>query len=111
MNIRPLSDWVLIELEPEKETSRGGIIRVGPQPIRIAKVLRVGPGKWWLNKDGSRHTFWETRVKSGDRIAFCMAVLQTLQGKAIVHSVGENMGLIRETDILFAVNGDVEVSA
>jgi co-chaperonin GroES (HSP10) len=107
VKIRPVSDWLLVELEPEEHMSRGGIIEVGDQPVRNAKVLRVGPGRQY------KKNFVPTVTTAGDRICFFVAALHTKQGKAIVHNLDDNQGLIRETDVLlvFTDASDIRVSA
>jgi len=46
----------------------------------------------------------------GDRVAFHMANLQTKQGKELCYRLDEGQGLIRESDVLFVLEADVEVS-
>ncbi len=101
--MRPLNDWVLVELEPVKETTRGGIIKVAPEPIRTARVLAVGSGKQYPD------LFVPTVVKVGERVAFFAAATDTKQGRQVGYVLPENQELIRETDILMVVEGDVEI--
>ena len=105
MNLRPLHDWLVIELEPAPEM-KGSIIIPGtvPEPIRIGKVLRAGPGRQWPEK------FVPMAVKAGERIAFFKAVTDSGQNKAASFQLPKDQELIRETDVLFTVEGDVEVS-
>jgi co-chaperonin GroES (HSP10) len=102
---RLLSDWVLVELEPAKEATLGGIIKVGPDPIRIAKVLKAGPGRHYVDK------YVPSEVKPGDRFPFFKATSDTKQGRQLAERLPEGQELIRESDILFVIEeGDVEVT-
>lgn len=108
MRIRPLNDWVHIELEPEKERqTKTGIIMPGPSPVRIAKVLAVGPGRHYI--DGK---YIPTVVKPGDRFPFFRAVITTGSNRTVSQRLPDDQAFIRETDILFLLpeGGDLEVS-
>jgi len=102
--IRPLNDWVLVELEPVKDVYSSGIIRVAAEPIRTARVLRVGPGKHYPDK------FVATVVREGQRVAFFSASTETKQGQQLNFVLKENQELIREVDVLLVLEGNVEVS-
>lgn len=105
MSLRLMQDWVRIELEPADEVSKGGIICVGPQPVRIAKVLDVGPGRYYGKK------YVPTVVKVGDRFPFFKAATETKSGRMLSELLPEDQELIRESDILFVIEeGDVKVS-
>lgn len=105
MKVRPKNNSVLIELEPIKETTKSGIIKVGPEPVRIAKVLEAGPGKWY----GKR--FVPTMVKPGDRFPFFTANLETKSGRMVSERLPEDQKLIKDTDILFVIDeGDPEIT-
>jgi co-chaperonin GroES (HSP10) len=101
--LRPLHDYMLVQLEPVKEFTRG-IIRVAPEPVRLARVVRVGPGRHYI--DGK---FVPTTVEPGDRIAFLQAVTETQQGKQLHWIMPDNHELIRETDVLFVIPPGTEV--
>lgn len=111
MNVRPLHDYILVELEPEKRVTKSGLIipQTSKNPVSVGKVIRTGPGRLWKTKSG-RHIFWEVRVKAGDRVIFFTANLETGQGKRISYILPENQELIPETAILGVVEGDVEVT-
>jgi chaperonin GroES len=104
MNVRPLHDVLLIDIEQEKKVSSGGIILPDSsrEPIRIGKVVAAGPGRSWKVRDGKK-TFWPMQAEAGDRVAFFMANLETKQGYQLCHVLGEGHGLIRETDVLFVI--------
>lgn len=99
------SDWVLVELEPAKEKTAGGIIKVGPDPVRTARVLMVGPGRRFVDR------YVPTVVKVGDRFPFFKATSDTKQGRQLAEKLPENQELIREGDILFIFEeGEMEVT-
>jgi co-chaperonin GroES (HSP10) len=104
--MRLLHDWVLVELEPAKEVTSGGIIKVGPDPIRIARVLQVGPGRRYPDR------YVPTQVRVGDRFPFFKASTDSKNGRAIAERLPEGQELVRETDILFVIEdgADVEVT-
>ena len=105
--IRPLNDWILVELEEEaSRITDAGLIMVGEDPVRMGKVLSVGPGKC-LQRNGKLQP---TEVEVGERVCFFIATLQTQQGKAIIHKLPDNMGLIKESDILAVLEGDISVT-
>ena len=104
-NLRPLHDWMVVELEPSKETVGGStIIRVSDEPVRIGRVIAIGPGKNYPDK------FVPTEVEIGERVVFFIASTDTRSGKAVHHHLPHNQRLIRETDVLFVTTDDVEVS-
>ena len=106
MKLRPLHDHIVVELEPVKEFTRGGIIKVAPEPVRTGHVKAVGPGRLYMDK------FIPTELKVGDRIAFFQAVTDTLQGKLLHWRLPDNTVLLRETDTLFVLPDglDMEVT-
>jgi co-chaperonin GroES (HSP10) len=105
MNLRPLHDWMVVEIEPSKETFEGSsIFRVSEVPVRIGKVLAIGPGRMYPDK------FVPTEVEVGERVVFLIAAADTQSGKAVHHHLPDNQRLIRETDVLFVTGEDIEVS-
>lgn len=77
--IQPLTDHILVELDPEPEASlilvTPGIARNREIGTRTGTVLAVGPGKWqevrqytesWIH---NRWRFKKTTLKPGDRVA------------------------------------------
>lgn len=107
MKVRPLHDWLLIELEPA-ERQRGSIIVPDPskQPIRIGKVLATGPGRRHPNSN----VFRKVVVEKGERVAFWMATTQCGGAERIEYHLPDNQRMIRETDVLCVVGEGVEVS-
>ena len=105
MTLRPLGDWVIVELEPASEVSKGGIILVGPQPVRIAKAVAVGPGRVIKSR------FRPTEVRPGDRFPFFKAVTETGKLRPVAEALPEGQEMIQESDILFVIeDGGSEVS-
>ena len=76
MRLRPLHDHIVVDVDPAPEFTRGGLVKVAPEPVRTGVVRAVGPGRHYSDK------FVPTELKPGDRIAFFYAVGQTQQGKA-----------------------------
>lgn len=113
MNIRPFSDWVLVEAEPLQK--RSNVIELAgdsdTSPVRVGRVLRVGPGRP-LAKGGHA----PVGVSAGERVAFFRWHQEHRPGKATVKALaqmslegGKDVCLIRQADILFAVSEDVRV--
>lgn len=102
--LRPLHDWLLVELEPERKVNDCGLVLVAEEPVRTAKVLAVGPGRHFPEK------FVRTVVEVGERVAFFIAGTQTKQGKQLNHSLPDNQVLIRESDVLMILMDKVQVT-
>jgi chaperonin GroES len=91
MNIKPLSDHILIEPLKEEQVSKGGIVlpETAEEKPEQGKVVAVGPGK--INEKGERQSM---EVKVGDKVLF------TKYGPNEI-KVGDKEYLIaREEDIL-----------
>jgi co-chaperonin GroES (HSP10) len=104
--MRPLQDHLLVELE-EVRKEYGGILipDTAKEQVRFGKVLSVGPGVYLPS--GKRRPMG---VKPGDRICFHHAHLQTGQGYKLKEQLGEGLGLLRELDVFFVIEGEVEVT-
>lgn len=105
--VSPRNDWVLVEMDPIPET-RGSLILPHGDRVRKGTVLAVGKGRY--DEKGVRQP---VGLEPGERVAFFREHLEHKQGKAILHILkdfGEDIGLIRANDILFAFVGDVEVT-
>jgi chaperonin GroES len=92
MNIRPLSDRIVVERFAADDKTTGGIMlpdsaKNKPQK---GKVLAVGPGR--MLKDGSRRPL---QVKTGDNILFT-----TWAGDEFKSAKRENILLMNEEDVL-----------
>ncbi len=113
MNIKPLSDWLLVKFEPLAK--RSALIELPGQnesAIRKGVVLVAGPGRRRPNSEGRE----PLDVKEGDKIVFLRWHQEHRPGKAVSETLrrqseelGEDLCLIRQGDILFAYTGDVSV--
>jgi chaperonin GroES len=91
MNIKPLSDLIIIRPDPSEEISAGGIV-LAPSAQEEAKhgtVLAIGPGK--LHENGYLEPM---DLKPGDRVAFSMYAKETFK-----HN-GETLLTCHQTDII-----------
>jgi co-chaperonin GroES (HSP10) len=101
-DIRPLHDWLLVRLDPIPEKS-GSIFLTGSGAVRrrTATVLRVGPGRW----DAGRMNRVPVGVEPDDKVTFWREHLEHQQGKQLVRALaelGDDLGLIRSSDVLYA---------
>ena len=66
MNLEPLQDYVLVECDPEKEKSAGGIVipENVKAPLITGRVIATGPGVY---QDG---VFIDVKVSAGQQILF-----------------------------------------
>ena len=103
--MKPLQDHILVEIEKVRQ-KKGSIIipDTDREPVRFGKVLAVGPGAYLPS--GKRRPM---AVKPGDRICFHHAHLQTGQGHRLKYQLGEGVGLLKELDVFFVIEGEVEV--
>lgn len=103
---RLLNDHVLVKMEPAQEKSKGGIITsLHAPPVRIGKVLDVGPGKYYTDK------YLPTEVRVGERVVFLVGSVDTKSGQAVAKHLSEDQVLIREPDILFVTeDSNLEVT-
>ena len=90
-DIQPLFDNVIVELDEQKEVTKGGILI--PEDTRenssTGTVIAVGEG---IEDDSGNRI--PMRVKTGDRIFF-------LRDKGIaINQVNQNQRIIRQVDIL-----------
>jgi co-chaperonin GroES (HSP10) len=93
---------MLVELDPLPE-KKGSIFLVGSgaERLRTATVLRVGPGRW----RGNSSTRVPVGVEPGEKVAFWRENLEHQAGKqvmGVLADLGDNLGLIRATDVLYA---------
>ena len=111
MNITLHSDWMIAVLEPASEATKGGIIKVGPDPIRFARCKAVGPGRRYWSQKKSRYYTVPSEVQPGDRFPFFKGASETKQGHALSMLLDDNEVLIRASDVLFVVDeGELEVT-
>lgn len=111
--IKLLHDYLLVRLDPRKETTSGGIIRTTEQPVWTGVVLMAGPGRQYIDK------YVPVEVKVGERVAFMAAasdghlsglavkeaIVCNFEGEAIAKT--DEQRIIRENDVLFVVEGEV----
>lgn len=93
LNIRPLSDRVIIKRLPHEEKSKGGIIipdSAAEERGQTGKVVAVGTGRSIEGK------LIPMNVKVGDTVIF---------GKYSGTDVGSDLIIIREEEILGIVEG------
>ncbi|HVS12480.1 MAG TPA: co-chaperone GroES [Thermoanaerobaculia bacterium] len=95
MNVRPLSDRVLVKRIETEEQVRGGIIipDTAKEKPQQAEVIAVGPGK--MDDDGDRQP---VDVKAGDRV-----LIGKYSGSEI-RIDEEDYVILREDEILAVVN-------
>lgn len=101
--MRLLHDWILVELDPDKK-QEGSIFLPHGQVVRTATVKDVGPGR--ALPSGARAPLG---VEPGARVAFRREHLEHRPGKQVMEALqelGENLGLIREPDILYVIEED-----
>jgi chaperonin GroES len=91
INVKPLSDRVLVKPLEEKEVKKGGIIipDSAKEKPQEGEVVALGTGK--LDEQGKKIEF---TVKKGDR------VLISKYGGTEIKFEGENYLIMREDDIL-----------
>jgi chaperonin GroES len=91
INVKPLSDRVLVKPLEEKEVKKGGIIipDTAKEKPQEGEVVALGTGK--LDEAGKKIDF---TVKKGDR------VLISKYGGTEIKFEGENYLIMREDDIL-----------
>jgi co-chaperonin GroES (HSP10) len=103
--LRLLNDVILVRLEPRKEKTPGGIVKTSIDPVWIGEALMVGPGRQFKDK------YVPMDVKVGDRVAFLAAATDSHRpGLALQDHLDEDQRLIRQSDVLFVVEGEVEIS-
>ena len=91
INVKPLSDRVLVKPLEEKETKKGGIIipDTAKEKPQEGEVVALGTGK--LDEQGKKVDF---TVKKGDR------VLISKYGGTEIKIEGDTYLIMREDDIL-----------
>jgi co-chaperonin GroES (HSP10) len=102
--LRPLHDWVVVELDPLP--NKVGSLFIpdngsGAERVRTGTIVDTGPGK--CTKKGKRIPLG---VAKGEKVAFFRENLEHQQGKQIQRLMNEfedGKGLIRSSDILYVV--------
>jgi len=91
LNIKPLSDRVVVEAAPAEEVSSGGIILpdTAKEKPQQGTVVAVGPGK-----ASDTGTVIKMEVKTGDKVLY-----GKYSGTEFVHDDNEYL-IMRESDLL-----------
>jgi co-chaperonin GroES (HSP10) len=108
MKLQPLNDWLLVKMD--KLVDRGPLVSLHGPRVRTGTVVSVGPGR----KSRRTGAHLPVGLEVGERIAFFREHLEHKQGKALVGAlteVGENLGLLRIDDVMFAFTGELDVSS
>jgi chaperonin GroES len=99
MKIKPLNDWVVIEIAGAEEKSSGGIIipDVAKEKPQWGTVVKAGPGAYKTEREKGKEKerkFVATEVKTGDRVLYerYMAKEFDLDGSKVI--------MVREANIL-----------
>ena len=97
MNLKPLGDRLIVQAIEEEETTASGIVLpdTAKEKPQRGKVLAVGDGKW--DEDGD--TRIPLDVAEGDE------VLYSKYGGTEVQVEGEDLLVLRESDVLAKVAG------
>ncbi len=97
MNLKPLGDRLIVQAIEEDETTASGIVLpdTAKEKPQKGKVLAVGDGKW--DEDGENRIPLD--VAEGD------TVLYSKYGGTEVEVEGEDLLVLRESDVLAKVAG------
>ena len=97
MNLKPLGDRLIVKAIEEEETTASGIVLpdTAKEKPQRGKVLAVGEGKW--DVDGDKRIPLD--VAEGDE------VLYSKYGGTEVEVEGEDLLVLRESDVLAKVAG------
>jgi chaperonin GroES len=97
MNLQPLGDRLIVKAIEEEETTASGIVLpdTAKEKPQRGKVLAVGEGKW--DEDGEKRIPLD--VTEGDE------VLYSKYGGTEVEVEGEDLLVLRESDVLAKVAG------
>lgn len=97
MQIRPLSDCLVLKRIRESQYSNGGIFLgdheetdMTLKPVIYGEVIAVGPGKY--NEDNERKSMWGIQV--GDKLAF------SPNGNHDFNIDGEDVVMIRRNSVI-----------
>jgi chaperonin GroES len=96
MNLKPLGDRLIVSVVEEEETTASGIVLpdTAKEKPQRGKVVAVGDGK--LDEDGDRIP---VDVDEGDE------VLYSKYGGTEIEVEGEDLLVLRESDVLAKVTG------
>ena len=97
MKLKPLGDRLIVKAVDEDQTTASGIVLpdTAKEKPQKGKVLAVGDGKW--DEDGEKRIPLD--VSEGDE------VLYSKYGGTEIVVDGEDLLVLRESDVLAKVNG------
>ena len=97
MNLKPLGDRLIVQAIEEEETTASGILLpdTAKEKPQKGKVVAVGEGAW--DEDGEKRRPLD--VAEGDE------VLYSKYGGTEITVEGEDLLVLRESDVLAKVNG------
>jgi chaperonin GroES len=97
MKLKPLGDRLIVKAVEEEETTSSGIVLpdTAKEKPQKGKVLAVGEGKW--DEDGEKRIPLD--VSEGDE------VLYSKYGGTEIKVDGEDLLVLRESDVLAKVSG------
>ena len=98
MNLKPLGDRLIVQPVDEEETTASGLVLpdTAKEKPQKGKVLAVGDGKW--DEDGEKRIPLD--VAEGDE------VLYSKYGGTAITVEGDDLLVLRESDVLAKVVGD-----
>ena len=102
MKLKPLGDRLIVKPLDEEETTASGIVLpdTAKEKPQKGEVLAVGDGRW--DEDGDKRIPLD--VAEGD------TVLYSKYGGTEVEVEGEDLLVLRESDVLAKVVGDRELA-
>ncbi len=111
MDLKPNGEWILVRIDPFPETKNGVIILedTTTNKVRTGTVLAVGPGN--RAKDTGERI--PVRLEKGEKVAFLRWNLEHQNGKrllAFLEGFGDDLGLIKARDVLFAFHEGTEIN-
>lgn len=110
---QPLSDWILVRLDPPQK--RSSVLQIAgdnnTSAVRTGTVIRTGTGK------GTSKGVIPIQVKPGARICFLRWHDEHRPGKVLKETLNrhyslessDDVMLIRESDVIFEFDGEVSV--
>jgi len=111
VNVTPLHDWVIVKMVPLKDEMRNGIFIMKDttaQTVQTGTIVKVGPGKF---AKGTNKRI-PLGVEVGETIAFFRWNNEHQQGQELkrhLSELGDDVALLRVSDILFAYAGELKI--
>lgn len=104
--LKLLSDWMLVQLEPRKDHTVGGIFKPDTtiDPIWVGRILMIGSGRYYSDK------FIPMDCAVGERVCFMAAASDGHKpGIALLQYLNETQRLIRQSDVLLVLPDGIEM--